>query len=78
MKCLCVHATQAKLACLTQKCQERNSFIRRMHEEFHRQGFINSAFDEEMKNLVNDMTLAEYMVAFTPMCDQEVSAHTSL
>ncbi|XP_037991796.1 uncharacterized protein C4orf50 homolog isoform X2 [Motacilla alba alba] len=64
---------KAKLACLTQKCQERNSFIRRMHDEFHRQGFINSAFDEEMKNLVNDKTLAEYMVAFTPMCDQVIS-----
>ncbi|XP_058695030.1 uncharacterized protein C4orf50 homolog [Poecile atricapillus] len=63
---------KAKLACLTQKCQERNSFIRRMYDEFHRQGFINSAFDEEMKNLVNDMTLAEYMVAFTPRCDQEM------
>ncbi|KAL2305356.1 hypothetical protein Nmel_007339 [Mimus melanotis] len=63
---------KAKLACLTQKCQERNSFIRRMHDEFHKQGFINSAFDEEMKNLVNDMTLAEYMVAFTPICDQEM------
>lgn len=78
MGCLCVHATQAKLACLTQKCQERNSFIRRMHDEFHRQGFINSAFDEEMKRLVNDMTLAEYMVTFTPMCNQVVSAPTSL
>uniref|UniRef100_A0A8C3XDZ7 Uncharacterized protein n=1 Tax=Cyanoderma ruficeps TaxID=181631 RepID=A0A8C3XDZ7_9PASS len=63
---------KAKLACLTQKCQERNSFIRRMHDEFYRQGFINSAFDEEMKNLVNDMTLAEYTVAFTPMSDQEM------
>ncbi|XP_063257259.1 uncharacterized protein C4orf50 homolog [Prinia subflava] len=63
---------KAKLACLTQKCQERNSFIRRMHGEFHRQGFINSAFDEEMKNLVNDVTLAEYTVAFTPMCEQEL------
>ncbi|XP_064274758.1 janus kinase and microtubule-interacting protein 1 isoform X2 [Passer domesticus] len=62
---------KAKLACLTQKCQERNSFIRRMHDEFHRQGFINSAFDEEIQNLVNDMTLAEYTAAFTPMCDQE-------
>ncbi|XP_039919853.2 uncharacterized protein C4orf50 homolog isoform X3 [Hirundo rustica] len=62
---------KAKLACLTQKCQERNSFIRRMHDEFHRQGFINSVFDEEMKNLVNDTTLAEYAVAFTPMSDQE-------
>lgn len=49
-----------------------------MHDEFHKQGFINSAFDEEMKSLVNDMTLAEYTFAFTPMCDQEVSAHTSL
>ncbi|KAM7052478.1 uncharacterized protein C4orf50 homolog [Acridotheres tristis] len=63
---------KAKLACLTQKCQERNSFIRRMHDEFHKQGFINSAFDEEIKNLVNDMTLAEYTVAFTPMCDQGI------
>uniref|UniRef100_A0A803W3R4 Uncharacterized protein n=1 Tax=Ficedula albicollis TaxID=59894 RepID=A0A803W3R4_FICAL len=69
---------KAKLACLTQKCQERNSFIRRMHDEFHKQGFINSAFDEEMKNLVNDTTLAEYTVAFTPMCDQEASPLTSL
>ncbi|XP_032917214.1 uncharacterized protein C4orf50 homolog isoform X2 [Catharus ustulatus] len=63
---------KAKLACLTQKCQERNSFIRRMHDEFQKQGFINSVFDEEMKSLVNDMTLAEYTVAFTPMCDQEM------
>ncbi|KAM6361770.1 LOW QUALITY PROTEIN: uncharacterized protein C4orf50 homolog [Alca torda] len=62
---------KAKLACLTRKCQERNSFIRRMRDEFHRRGIINSAFDEEVKNLVNDMTLAEYAVAFTPICDQE-------
>ncbi|XP_068870974.1 uncharacterized protein C4orf50 homolog [Aphelocoma coerulescens] len=63
---------KAKLACLTQKCQERNSFIRRMLDEFQRQGISNSAFDEEVKNLVDDMTLAEYIVAFTPVCDQEV------
>lgn len=49
-----------------------------MHGEFHRQGIINSAFDEEVKTLVNDMTLAEYTVAFTLMCDQEVSACASL
>ncbi|XP_063191512.1 uncharacterized protein C4orf50 homolog isoform X2 [Chroicocephalus ridibundus] len=63
---------KAKLACLTRKCQERNSFIMRMHGEFHRRGIINSTFDEKVKNLVNDMTLAEYTVAFTPMCDQEM------
>ncbi|KAM6206118.1 LOW QUALITY PROTEIN: uncharacterized protein C4orf50 homolog [Sarcoramphus papa] len=63
---------KAKLACLTRKCQERNSFIMRMHGEFHRRGIINSVFDEEVKNLVNDMALAEYTVAFTPMCDQEM------
>ncbi|PKU39817.1 janus kinase and microtubule-interacting protein 1 isoform x1 [Limosa lapponica baueri] len=63
---------KAKLACLTRKCQERNSFITRMHDEFHRRGIINSAFDEEVKNLVNDMTLADYTVAFTPMCNQEM------
>ncbi|KAM6075634.1 LOW QUALITY PROTEIN: uncharacterized protein C4orf50 homolog [Chlamydotis macqueenii] len=63
---------KAKLACLTQKCQERNSFITRMHGEFCRQGIINSAFDEEVKNLVNDMTLAEYTVTLTPACDQEM------
>ncbi|XP_027542577.1 uncharacterized protein C4orf50 homolog isoform X2 [Neopelma chrysocephalum] len=63
---------KAKLACLTRKCQERNSFIMRMHDEFHRHGIINSAFDEEVKNLVNDITLAEYTAAFTPMCDQEI------
>ncbi|XP_050193614.1 janus kinase and microtubule-interacting protein 1 isoform X2 [Myiozetetes cayanensis] len=63
---------KAKLACLTRKCQERNSFIMRMHGELHRHGIINSAFDEELKNLVNDVTLAEYMVTFTPVCDQEM------
>ncbi|KAM6346012.1 LOW QUALITY PROTEIN: uncharacterized protein C4orf50 homolog [Podargus strigoides] len=63
---------KAKMACLTQKCQERNSFITRMHGELHRRGIINSAFDEEVKNLVNDMVLAEYTVTFTPMCDQEM------
>lgn len=49
-----------------------------MLSEFHRQGIINSAFDEEVKNLVNDVALAEYTVAFTAMCDQEVSVCTSL
>ncbi|KAM4674799.1 LOW QUALITY PROTEIN: uncharacterized protein C4orf50 homolog [Amazona ochrocephala] len=63
---------KAKLACLTQKCQERNSFITRMHGEFHRQGIINLAFDEEVKNLVNDTALAEYTVAFTSVFDQEM------
>ncbi|XP_068005602.1 uncharacterized protein C4orf50 homolog [Melanerpes formicivorus] len=63
---------KAKLACLTRKCQERNTFIRRMHGEFHRRGIINSAFDEEVKNLMNDVALAEYSAVFTPMCDQEV------
>ncbi|XP_030347252.1 uncharacterized protein C4orf50 homolog isoform X3 [Strigops habroptila] len=63
---------KAKLACLTQKCQERNSFITRMHGEFHRRGIINPAFDEEVKNLVHDMALAEYAVAFTPVCVQEM------
>ncbi|XP_017680001.1 PREDICTED: uncharacterized protein C4orf50 homolog isoform X2 [Lepidothrix coronata] len=63
---------KAKLACLTRKCRERNSFIMRMHGEFHRNGIINFAFDEEVKNLVNDITLTEYTAAFTPMCDQEI------
>ncbi|XP_021251190.1 uncharacterized protein C4orf50 homolog [Numida meleagris] len=62
---------KAKLACLTRKCQERNSFITRMHDEFHRQGFNNSVFDEEVKSLVNDITLAEYTAGFTT-CDQEM------
>ncbi|XP_068259216.1 uncharacterized protein C4orf50 homolog [Nyctibius grandis] len=63
---------KAKLACLTRKCQERNSFIARMHGEFHRRGIINPVFDEEVKTLVNDVALAEYTVAFTAMCDQEM------
>ncbi|XP_075004784.1 uncharacterized protein C4orf50 homolog isoform X3 [Calonectris borealis] len=36
------------------------------------QGIINSAFDEEVKKLVNDVALAEYTVTFTSMCDQEM------
>ncbi|XP_057282569.1 uncharacterized protein C4orf50 homolog isoform X5 [Pezoporus wallicus] len=63
---------KAKLACLTRKCQERNSFIARMNGEFHRQGIINPAFDEEVKNLVNDVALEEYTVAFTSVYDQEM------
>lgn len=49
-----------------------------MYGEFHRQGIINPVFDEEVKNLVNDMALTEYTVAFTSVCDQEVSVCTSL
>ncbi|XP_061848913.1 golgin subfamily A member 4 isoform X2 [Colius striatus] len=63
---------KAKLACLTRKCQERNSFITRMHGEFHRRGINNSAFDEEVKKLVNDVVLAEYIITFTPMHDQQM------
>uniref|UniRef100_A0A8B9SPM3 Uncharacterized protein n=1 Tax=Anas platyrhynchos TaxID=8839 RepID=A0A8B9SPM3_ANAPL len=69
---------KAKLACLTQKCQERNSFITRMHGELHQRGFKNSAFDQEVKRLVNDMALAEYTATFTPTCNQEVSVCMSL
>ncbi|XP_032300022.1 uncharacterized protein C4orf50 homolog isoform X1 [Coturnix japonica] len=61
---------KAKLACLTRKCQERNSFITRMHAEFRRQGFNNSMFDEEVRSLVNDVALAEYTATFT--CNQEM------
>lgn len=60
------------MACLTRKCQERNSFITRMHSEFHQRGFKNSTFDEEVKRLVNDMALAEYAATFAPMCNQEL------
>jgi len=49
-----------------------------MHGEFHRRGLTNSAFDEEVKTLVNDMALAEYTVSFTPVCDRGVSVFTSL
>lgn len=48
-----------------------------MLSELHRRGIITSEFDEEVKNFVNDVTLAEYTVAFKSMCDQEVSAGIS-
>ncbi|OXB72873.1 UNVERIFIED_CONTAM: hypothetical protein H355_005263, partial [Colinus virginianus] len=63
---------KAKLACLTRKCQERNSFITRMHGDFHRRGFNSSIFDEEVKSLVNDIALEEYTAAFTATCNQEM------
>ncbi|XP_065591862.1 uncharacterized protein C4orf50 homolog [Cyrtonyx montezumae] len=63
---------KAKLACLTRKCQERNSFITRMYGEFHRRGFNNSIFDEEVKSLVNDIVLEEYTATFTATCNQEM------
>ncbi|XP_009684589.2 uncharacterized protein C4orf50 homolog [Struthio camelus] len=62
---------KARLACLIRKCQERNNLITRMHGEFHRQGIISSTFEEEVKKLVNDVALAEYAIAFTPLCNQE-------
>lgn len=66
------------MACLTSKCQERNSFITRMHGEFHRRGFNNSMFDEEVRRLVNDIALAEYTATFATTCNQEVSVWVSL
>ncbi|XP_072192690.1 uncharacterized protein C4orf50 homolog [Excalfactoria chinensis] len=67
---------KAKLACLTRKCQERNSLITRMHAEFHRRGFNNSMFDEEVRSLVNDIALAEYTAAFT--CNQEILPYSTV
>ncbi|KAG6935839.1 chromosome 4 orf 50, partial [Chelydra serpentina] len=68
---LTVAPLKAKLACLVQKCHERNSLISQLVREFHRHGIMDSIFDEEASNLVNDMALAEYTTTFTSVRNRE-------
>ncbi|XP_039398587.1 uncharacterized protein C4orf50 homolog [Mauremys reevesii] len=68
---LTVAPLKAKLACLVRKCHERNSLITQLVREFHRHGIMDSIFNEEAKNLVNDMALAEYTTTFTSVCNRE-------
>ncbi|XP_043368399.1 janus kinase and microtubule-interacting protein 1 isoform X2 [Dermochelys coriacea] len=68
---LTVAPLKAKLSCLVRKCHERNSLITQLVREFHRHGIMDSIFNEEAKNLVNDMALAEYTTTFTSVCNRE-------
>ncbi|KAM7168745.1 uncharacterized protein C4orf50 homolog isoform 2-T2 [Macrochelys suwanniensis] len=68
---LTVAPLKAKLACLVQKCHERNSLISQLVREFHRHGIMDSIFNEEASNLVNDMALAEYTTTFTSVRNRE-------
>ncbi|XP_043368400.1 janus kinase and microtubule-interacting protein 1 isoform X3 [Dermochelys coriacea] len=69
---LTVAPLKAKLSCLVRKCHERNSLITQLVREFHRHGIMDSIFNEEAKNLVNDMALAEYTTTFTSVCNREL------
>ncbi|XP_043368401.1 janus kinase and microtubule-interacting protein 1 isoform X4 [Dermochelys coriacea] len=74
---LTVAPLKAKLSCLVRKCHERNSLITQLVREFHRHGIMDSIFNEEAKNLVNDMALAEYTTTFTSVCNREIPSFAS-
>nr|XP_015200400.1 PREDICTED: uncharacterized protein C4orf50 homolog isoform X2 [Lepisosteus oculatus] len=51
---------KARLACVVQKCQERNSLIIQLVRALRRHGFIDFNVIEEAEDLVNDTALMEY------------------
>ncbi|XP_030419181.1 uncharacterized protein C4orf50 homolog isoform X2 [Gopherus evgoodei] len=68
---LTVAPLKAKLACLVRKCHERNCLITQLVREFRRHGIMDSIFNEEARNLVNDTALAEYTTTFPFVCNRE-------
>ncbi|KAG9345490.1 hypothetical protein JZ751_008634 [Albula glossodonta] len=56
---------QAKLSCVVQKCQERNSLIVQMVRALRRYGCIDCALTQEAEDLVNDTALLEYSSTFS-------------
>ncbi|XP_036407702.1 rootletin-like [Megalops cyprinoides] len=57
---------KAKLSCMVQKCQERNSLIVQMVRALRRYGCIDCTLTQEAEDLVNDTALLEYSCAFSP------------
>ncbi|KAJ8390253.1 hypothetical protein AAFF_G00108220 [Aldrovandia affinis] len=57
---------KAKLSCVVQKCQERNSLIVQMVRALRRYGCIDCALTQEAEDLVNDTALLEYSSTFSP------------
>ncbi|KAG7461942.1 hypothetical protein MATL_G00196390 [Megalops atlanticus] len=57
---------KAKLSCMVQKCQERNSLIVQMMRALRRYGCIDCTLTQEAEDLVNDTALLEYSCAFSP------------
>ncbi|KAJ8382133.1 hypothetical protein SKAU_G00029110 [Synaphobranchus kaupii] len=55
---------KAKLSCVVQKCQERNSLIVQMIRTLRRYGCIDCALTQEAEGLVNDTALLEYSSTF--------------
>ncbi|KAI1888297.1 hypothetical protein AGOR_G00183570 [Albula goreensis] len=56
---------KAKLSCVVQKCQERNSLIVQMVRALRRYGCIDCALTQEAEDLVNDTALLEYSSTFS-------------
>ncbi|XP_034776629.2 centromere protein F-like isoform X2 [Acipenser ruthenus] len=56
---------KAKLACIVQKCHDRNSLIIQMVRVLRRHGVIDLSLIEEAEDLVNDTALFEYSKAFS-------------
>ncbi|KAL4630217.1 hypothetical protein GN956_G15682 [Arapaima gigas] len=57
---------KAKLSCIVQKCQERNSMIVRMVRTLRRYGCVDHALTQEAEDMVNDTALLEYSSTFRP------------
>ncbi|XP_041128267.1 centromere-associated protein E-like [Polyodon spathula] len=56
---------KAKLACIVQKCHDRNSLIIQMVRMLRRHGVIDLSLIEEAEDLVNDTALFEYSRDFS-------------
>ncbi|XP_048827167.1 restin homolog isoform X3 [Brienomyrus brachyistius] len=57
---------KARLACVVQKCRERNSLIVQLVRKRCRCGCIRRSLMQEAEDLVNDTALLEYSSAFGP------------
>ncbi|XP_077957312.1 uncharacterized protein LOC120817419 isoform X2 [Gasterosteus aculeatus] len=57
---------KAKLSCLVEKCQERNSLLVQMMRAMRRHDCVDSALAHQVERLLRDATLQNYTAAFTP------------
>lgn len=56
--------SQAKLASLVQKCQERNRLLTHLLQELHRRGVAGDLLSATVHGMVHDEALAEYAATF--------------
>ncbi|MGH0120935.1 UNVERIFIED_CONTAM: hypothetical protein FKN15_061626 [Acipenser sinensis] len=68
---------KAKLACIVQKCHDRNSLIIQVVRVLRRHGVIDLSLIEEAEDLVNDTALFEYSKAFSAAQGSQISKLTN-